>query len=331
MKKFFPRLDNKAILAPMSGVTNVAFRSLCKSAGAAMTFTEFVSSTALVRGNGKSFVMTQVAQNESPCGVQLFGSSEEEVLIAAQKLQDSFDVIDINVGCPAYKVVRQGCGSELLRNPQKVGALVRKLANNLDKPVTVKIRSGINKKLINAVEVATICEENGAAAITVHARTQSQGFSGDADWSVIAHVKRAVGIPVIGNGDIRNEHDAARMLQETGCDYVMIGRAAKDNPYLFTRINHFLQRGATLPPLSLVDQMKILFRYYDLLDQFGFEHIEFFKRSAQSFTKGFEGSATVRLAINDARTVDDVRRIIEQYLEEKSLTVNVCRGKNSNK
>lgn len=323
MKKFFPSLHNKALLAPMSGVTNVAFRSLCKSMGAAMTFTEFVSSTALVRGNEKSFVLTQVASNERPCGVQLFGNSEQEVLCAAQKLQDSFDVIDINVGCPAYKVVRQGCGSELLRSPHKVGALVGTLTDNLDKPVTVKIRSGVNSQNINATEVAKICEENGAAAITVHARTQSQGFSGKADWSVIRNVKRAVQIPVIGNGDVRTEHDALRMLQETGCDYVMIGRAAKDDPHLFTRINHFLKTGTTRESLSCDEQIKLLFCYYDLLKQHGFEHVEIYKQAAQNFTKGFRGGAAARLAINDARTIEDVCKIIADYLQEKKPTVNV--------
>ncbi|MBI5398037.1 tRNA-dihydrouridine synthase, partial [Candidatus Woesearchaeota archaeon] len=293
MQNSFPKLCHKAILAPMSGVTNVAFRSLCKSAGAAMTFTEFVSSTALVRGNWKDFVRMQVAPNESPGGVQIFGSSEYEVLLAAQKLQNSFDVIDVNVGCPAYKVVRQGCGSELLRDPAKVGVLVAMLADNINKPVTVKIRSGINKCSINAVEVAQICEESGAAAITVHARTQSQGFSGDADWSIIRGVKNAVGIPVIGNGDVRSEHDAARMLEETGCDYVMVGRAAKNDPHLFTRINHFLTTGEVLEPLSLSDQMRMLFEYYDLLQRFGFDNIEQFKQAAQNFTKGFEGGASV--------------------------------------
>jgi nifR3 family TIM-barrel protein len=281
-----------------------------------MTYTEFVSSSAVVRGVKNIDVLTKVAPDERPCGVQIFGKDMREVLSAAKLVEKRFDVIDINVGCPAYKVVSQGCGSELLKDPKAVGALVEELSSNLNKPVTVKIRSGISKRRINAVEVAKICEESGAAAVTVHARTQDQGYSGKADWNIIKKVKDSVSIPVIGNGDVRDEDSAKLMLDSTGCDYVMIGRAAKNDPHLFLRVDHFLKTGERIPVLSLGEKMDLLFEYFNLLKRYGFseqDDFKVFKQAAQNFTKGYDCSAEVRLELNDAYSIADICRVVEEY------------------
>jgi nifR3 family TIM-barrel protein len=315
-KKSFPKLDGKCVLAPMSGVTNVAFRHLCRGFGAAMAYTEFVSSVALVRGKDRPDVLAKVEPDVSPCAIQLFGKDELDVLCAAKVVEKSFDVIDINVGCPAHKVVSQGCGSELLKDPKKVGNLVTLLSEGLSRPVTVKIRSGINRRRINAVEVAKVCEDAGAAAVTVHARTQDQGYSGKADWNIIKQVKEVVDIPVIGNGDVRDEDDAKRMLEETGCDYVMVGRAARNDPHIFARIDHFLRTGKRLPSLGFDEKMDLLFVYFRSLDRFGFndhDNLIVFKQAAQSFTKGYGCSAKMRLELNDAYSIGDIQKIVDDY------------------
>ncbi|MFQ5475199.1 MAG: tRNA dihydrouridine synthase DusB [Candidatus Nanoarchaeia archaeon] len=300
----FPKLDGKAILAPMAGVTDVAFRTLCREYGVALTYTEFVSSAALVRENESTEKMIIVDKSEKPVGVQLFGSNAEEVVEAAKHVQDRFDIIDVNCGCPAWKVVKTGAGSSMLNDPRKIGAFVEKLVSAVDKPVTVKIRSGPSKNRINAVEVAKIAEASGAAAVTVHARDARQGYSGKADWDLIADVKKNVDIPVIGNGDVNSPEAFAKRL-ESGVDYIMIGRAAMTNPYIFRQITDYMKEGEYLER----DMRDDFSRYLELAE--GREiHINIVKNHAMSFTKGVVGGARLRQKIMNCHDVDSIRNII---------------------
>lgn len=241
--KQFPKLQGKAILSPMAGVTDVAFRELCKKYGAALTCTEFLNSTAIIRKNKRTLEMLQTSELENPKQVQLFGNNIEQVVAAAKFCEDKFDIIDVNCGCPAWKVIKTGAGSELLKNPKQIGNFIKELSSNVRVPVTLKIRKGINDNNTNAVEVAKIAEKNGAAAIGIHGRTQKQGYSGEADWEIIKEVKQAVNIPVIGNGDVFTPEDFKEKLEYSNCDYILIARGAMTNPYIFKQINDYLETG----------------------------------------------------------------------------------------
>ena len=236
----FPYIKNKAVLSPMAGVTDVAFRTLAKRYGAAITYTEFLSSAAIVRNNPKTLEMLKTSDIEDPVAVQLFGNNVDEIIKAAKFVEDKFDIIDINCGCPAWKVIRSGSGSELLKSPDIIADFVSKLVNSVSIPITVKIRSGIDSNHINAVEVAKILESSGASAISIHGRTQKQGYSGFADWDLIKKVKDSVSIPVIGNGDVFLLKFLKR-LSESGVDAIMIARGALGNPYIFKQINDYIE------------------------------------------------------------------------------------------
>jgi tRNA-dihydrouridine synthase B len=297
----FPKLSGKALLSPMSGVTDVAFRALCKKYGAALTYTEFVSSTAIVRGNNKSLELLKTDKIEKPVAVQLFGNDIKEVVAAARMLEDKFDIIDINCGCPAWKVIKTGAGSELLKSPGKISKFVSKLASSVRVPVTVKIRSGINKNNINAIDVAKMVQDAGAAALAIHGRTQKQGYTGLADWEIIKKVKQTIDIPVIGNGDIFTPKDFWSKQEFSDVDYVMVARGAIGNPYLFRQIDDFNKKKT----YSTINKLECFFEYLKLARK----HILPFptiKNQALAFTKGTVGGAKIRLELSKASRIEEI-------------------------
>jgi tRNA-dihydrouridine synthase B len=308
MTRKFPALSSKALLSPMAGVTDVAFRAVAKSAGAGLTCTEFVSATALVRASEKTQHLLEVHPSETPVAVQLFGSNIADVIDAARQVQDSFDIIDINCGCPAYKVIKTGAGSELLKDPQKIAHIVNELVSHVTKPVTVKIRIGIEESQLNAVEVAKLVEQAGASAIAVHGRTQSQGYSGKADWSVISQVKQAVNIPVIGNGDVFTVADFAQRIEQSGVDYILIARGAIGNPLVFRQIVEFEKTG-TFSPISSQEHFESFFSYLSLAKHYDIP-VSVIKNQAMYWTKGVVGGSKIRQQLASAKTIEDCEKII---------------------
>jgi nifR3 family TIM-barrel protein len=303
----FPILKGKAILAPMAGITDIAFRSLCKRYGAALTITEMVSAEAVIRQNKKTFALFQRDKSEKPFCIQLFGNDPDQIAKAAKLVEPYCGIIDINFGCPVEKIVKQGAGSALLLQPEKVREIMERTNEKIKVPITAKIRSGIRGKAV-AVKIAKICEESGASAICVHPRTREQGYSGKADWKIIKNVKDAVSIPVVGNGDIKKPEDAKRMLQQTGCDYVMIGRAARGNPFIFKQINDFLDRG-TYDELSDKEKLKIFLEYVNLAHQHKLSFVDI-KMQAAYFTKGLPDSNVLRNRLMKTRSIQEIKSLL---------------------
>jgi tRNA-dihydrouridine synthase B len=308
-KSDFPKLSGRAVLSPMSGVTDVAFRTLCKRYGAALTYTEFISSTAIVRGNLNTLKMLETDKSEDPVAVQLFGSSIRDVVDAAKLIEDRFDIIDVNCGCPAWKVVKTGAGSEMLKEPKKVASFINKLAESVSKPVTVKIRAGIDDDNINAIEVAKLVEDAGAAAIAIHGRTQKQGYRGVSNWDLIKQVKAAVSIPVIGNGDVFSPETLKQRLEESGVDYVMVARGAIGNPFIFTQMNQFLATGK-------YDEFKRIEAFSEYLELALTYEIDFssVKQHALTFTKGMQGGAHLRQQVAQVKTIEELQEQLQSYL-----------------
>lgn len=303
----FPKLANKAILSPMAGVTDVAFRALAKKYGAGMTYTEFVSGTAIVRGSRKTDYMLRTSPSEKPVGVQLFGSSFEDVVNAAKIVESKFDVIDVNCGCPAWKVIKTGAGSELLKKPEGIARLISMLKDEIKKPVTLKIRAGVDEKNINAVEVAKIAEEAGASAIAVHGRTQKQGYSGKSDWGIIKKVKESVNIPVIGNGDIFTPEDFTEKLEESGVDYIMIARGAVGKPFIFEQISNYLKK----VEFKDYNPIEVFFEYVKLAEKYKVPFAQI-KSQAIMFTKGVKGGARTREKLSKSKNLKEISSLLSR-------------------
>ncbi|MEY8535395.1 tRNA dihydrouridine synthase DusB [Blautia pseudococcoides] len=309
-------LGNNLILAPMAGVTDLPFRLLCKEQGAGLLCTEMVSAKAIYFKNKNTRSLMQILPEERPVSLQLFGSEPDLMgLIARQIEEESFDILDINMGCPVPKVVNNGEGSALMKNPKLVGEIVRKVSSAIKKPLTVKIRKGFTGESVNAVEIAKIIEDAGASAVAVHGRTREQYYSGKADWDIIRRVKEAVSIPVIGNGDVDSPESARRLLEETGCDGIMIGRAARGNPWIFGRISSYLENGTMPPGPSIPEVRDMILRHARLQIEYKGEYtgMREMRKHVAWYTAGMPHSAAVRRQVNEVETYEQLERLVETF------------------
>lgn len=302
------KLKNKIIVAPMAGITNLAFRLLCKDYGAALVFTEMISATAFIRKNEKTAKLVQTANEEKPVGLQLFGENAEEMIKAAKALESNFDLIDVNMGCPIKKIMENGGGAALLGD-KKAYSIISGLASSCRKPISAKIR--LYKNAEETVRIARKIEEAGASMITVHPRKAKQFYSGKMDMNVIAEVKKNLSIPVVGNGDIRAEEDAARMLETTGCDYVMIGRKAIGNPYFIKQCVHYLKTGEKLKDQSTKERADDFLRYLKLTKKHKMRDSSL-KHQAHNFTLGLSSSTQIRTKINSLKDREEITKFFRE-------------------
>ena len=311
-------LDNPFILAPMAGVTDLPFRLLCREQGAGLLCMEMVSAKAIHFGNKNTRALMEIHPQEKPVSLQLFGSDPDLMAeIAAQIEEEPFDILDINMGCPVPKVVNNGEGSALLKNPALVREIVTKVSRAIKKPLTVKIRKGFDDTCVNAVEIARILEDSGAAAVAVHGRTREQYYSGRADWDIIRQVKEAVSIPVIGNGDVDSPEKVEAMFRETGCDGVMIGRASRGNPWIFHQLNTYFESGKVEKKPELSEVKDMILRHAGLLleKKGAYTGMREMRKHVAWYTAGYPRSARLRQAINEIESLEGLKELLEQWRE----------------
>ncbi len=308
-------LPNNLILAPMAGVTDLPFRLLCSRQGAGMCCMEMVSAKAILYQNKNTESLLEIHPEEGVLSLQLFGSDPKILSEMAKKIEDRpFAVLDINMGCPVPKVVNNGEGSALMKNPQLVEQIVSAVVKAVDKPVTVKIRKGFDEAHVNAVEIAKIAEAAGAAAVAVHGRTREQYYAGTADWDIIAKVKEAVSIPVIGNGDVTDGASAAALLEQTGCDGVMVGRAARGNPWIFSQIAAWLEDGTILPrpDIEEVKQTILYHAQLQLTTKGEYTAIREMRKHVSWYTSGYPNSARLRQVVNQTESYEELCALVEE-------------------
>ena len=319
-------LPNNIILGPMAGVSDLPFRVLCKEMGAGLVCMEMVSAKAILYKNRNTNMLLEIHEGEHPVSLQLFGSEPDVMQQALLMIKDRpFDILDVNMGCPVPKIVGNGEGSALMKNPELIEKIVAALVEVSDRPVTVKIRKGFNEESVNAVECALAAEQGGAAAVTVHGRTREQFYSGKADWDIIRQVKEAVKIPVIGNGDVTDGESAKRLFEETGCDGIMIARAAQGNPFIFREIKSFFETGQTCPRPTNREIYDTVVRHADMQLKYKGEYIGIreMRKHVSWYTTGMPGSAAFRNEINMMTDMDSLKKacskvMLKDYVDMKN-------------
>ncbi len=307
-------LKNNVIMAPMAGITDTAYRVILEEMGVGLVSTEMVSAKGIFYNNKNNKLILQTAENEHPIAVQLFGSDPMIMTSMAERISDNFDIIDVNMGCPVPKIVNNGEGSALMKNPEQAFRILEMMCRVLKKPVTVKFRKGFDDEHINAVEFARMAEQAGVSAITVHGRTRQQMYAGKADWEIIRRVREAVSIPVFGNGDIFTPEDAKRMIDETGCAGVAIARGAKGNPWLIRRTVHYLETGELLPEPSTEERKAMIIRHAELMVGYKSERLAIpeMRKHLAWYTAGLPGSAKLRAEMNSLNTLDELKAFTER-------------------
>lgn len=314
------RIKGNLVLAPMSDVTNLPFRLMCRKYGASLCYTEMVSSEAIVRHRFDSISRGKTCAEDRPLGIQLMGSDVKTLVNSAVILEKIHrpDIIDVNIGCPAQKMVKNGCGSALLKDPMLIREIILDLASSVNVPVTAKMR--VLNNLDDTLNIARNIEKAGASALTVHGRTQRQGYSGRSNLEFIKAVKDELSIPVIANGDISNEKSAQYILDHTQCDGLMIGRAAVGNPFIFRRISHYLETGEILPERTFSNKLDDFLEYVNLCRKFGMLNYRDIKLNAQSFIKNSENIKPVRIKVNQAKDIDSIIDIMNQMQSASPLS-----------
>ena len=314
-------INGKIVVAPMAGISNMTFRRICKSMGASLVVAEMVSDKAITYGNEKTFELLRMNDDERPISQQIFGSDVKSFVEAAKIVEEKMkpDIIDINMGCPVPKVaVKNQAGSALLKNPEKVGEIIKAVVGAVNVPVTVKIRSGWDQSSINAVEIAKIAEANGASAITVHARTRAQGYAGKADWNIIKEVVNAVDIPVIGNGDVVSCYDAKKMLDETGCSAVMIGRGLLGNPWLIKECVEYLESGKLPEVISYNEKIDMMEYHLNKLceDKTEKQAVLEIRNHLLNYLKGLPENKEVKNQVCRCKSRLEIINVLENYRNE---------------
>lgn len=307
-------ISNNVFLAPMAGVTDLPFRLLCRQEGCGMLYTEMVSAKAILYNNKNTEDLMRVEPGENPIAIQLFGSDPQIMGEMAKRVEERpFDMIDVNMGCPVNKIVNNGEGSALMKDPVLAGKIIEAMAKAVKKPVTIKIRKGFDDEHVNAVEMAHIAQESGAMAVAVHGRTRQQFYSGKADWDIIRKVKESVSIPVIGNGDIMCAEDAVRMFKETGCDAVMVARGSQGNPWIFNQIAEYMKTGVKPPKPSTEEVKAMIKKHAALLLKYKGEYtgIREMRKHFAWYTAGYPHSAALRRQINDVETFGQLEALVE--------------------
>lgn len=313
-------LQNNLILAPMAGVSDLPFRLLCKKQGAGLVCMEMVSAKAILYGNKNTEGLLEIDQGEIPVSLQLFGSDPDIISEMAKRIEERpFAILDLNMGCPVPKIVNNGEGSALLKDPKLVEKILTKTVRAIKKPVTVKIRKGFDEEHVNAVEIAKIAEGCGVAAVAVHGRTREQYYSGQADWEIIAKVKQAVSIPVIGNGDVVDGPSAKALLTQTGCDGIMVGRAAQGNPWIFREIEHYLRTGEVQerPTGKEVYDTILSHAEMELAHKGEYTAVREMRKHISWYTAGYPNSAALRRRINAMESFEELKEALSEALGEK--------------
>ena len=308
-------LANNLILAPMAGVTDLPFRLLCKEQGAGLICMEMVSAKAIYYNNKNTEILLEIKEEERPVSLQLFGSDADIMSEMAKRIEERpFDILDINMGCPVPKVVNNGEGSALMKNPKLVEEIITKMVKAIQKPVTVKIRKGFDDAHVNAVEIAKIAEGCGATAVVVHGRTREQYYSGKADWDIIAQVKNAISIPVIGNGDVTDAISAKALVEHTGCDGIMIGRAVRGNPFLFSEILSYFETGKIKERPTNEEVLKTILRHAQMQLQYKGEYlgVREMRKHVSWYSVGYPNSAKLRAKVNEMETMEDLTKTVTE-------------------